>query len=287
MADPLISEDSMPEMTAHQRRLYRLVRADLVDAAASIAGFEFRRAEFGSAANISGIRSKHRRFSRRHDSRTLFATDARYGQLRELGAWTGADRTAVAACRRVLRAAKIPPREIETIDVLAEYGQVAEGVSDEEPQLHEPAVIRKLARARRTVNGVAVWSSYASVGLTAGGDVGTVEVHWPELTLATLKEAEILGALVRRRYEPPELPGARPESTEAGVIHSPAIGFFMDITAAVRVVYVGEDPNVGRKATLYLDRHGEPVARPRDIELAKPDTSGRPRPEETGTPNQA
>jgi hypothetical protein len=182
----------------------------------------------------------------------------------------------------VLRAARIPSREIETIDVLAEYGQVAERVSDEELELHEPVVIRKLARARRAVNGVAVWSSYASVGLTAGGDVGTVEVHWPELTLATLKEAETLGALVRRSYEPPELPGARPESTEAGVIHSPAIGFFMDITAAVRVVYVGEDPNVGRKATLYLDRHGEPVARPRDIDPAKPDSSDRPRPEKTG-----
>jgi hypothetical protein len=277
----------MPDMTAQQRRLYRLVRADLVGAAASIAGFKLPRAEVGSAANISGIRSTNQTFSRRHDSRTLFAMDARYGQLREFGAWTGADRTAVAACRRVLRAARIPPREIESIEVVAEYGQVAERISDEEFHLHEPLVIRKLARARRIVDGVAVWSSYATVGLTANGDVGKVEVHWPELSLATLKEAQVLGTLVRRGYDPPQLPGARPESAEAGVIHSPAIGFFMDIAAAVRVVYTSEDPNMGRKATVYLDRHGDPVTLPRDIEPARPNTVERPQPQETAAASQA
>ena len=271
----------MPDMTAQQRRLSRLVRTDLVDAAASIAGFKFARAEFGSAANISGIRSKNLTFSQRHDSRTLFAADTRYGHLRALGAWTGADRTPIAACRRVLRAAKIPLREIESLEILAEYGQVAERVSDEEFRLHDPLVIRKLARARRTVDGVVVWSSHATVGLTAKGDIGHVEVHWPELPVAVLKEAQVLGSLVRRGFEPPELPGARPEFAEAGVIHSPAIGFFMDVVAAVRVVYASEDPNLGRKATLYLDRHGEPVARPRDIEPSKPDTVDRPEPEAT------
>jgi hypothetical protein len=61
----------------------------------------------------------------------------------------------------------------------------------------------------------------------------------------------------------------------------------MDVAAAVRVVYVGEEPNIGRKATLYLDRHGEPVARPRDIEPAKPDTVDRPEPEEAAAPDLA
>ena len=269
----------MPDMTAQERRLSRIARTDLVDAAASIAGFKFARAEFGSAANISGIRSKNLTFSQRHDSRTMFAVDGRYGQSRKLGAWTGADRTAVAACRRVLRAAKIPAREIETIEVLSEYGQVAERVSDEEFRLHDPLVIRKAARAKRSVNGVVVWSSYATVGLTAKGDIGNIELHWPDLPAAVLKEAQILAALVQQGFEPPELPGSRPESAEAGVMHSPAIGFFMDVAAAVRVVYVGEDPNLGRKATMFLDRHGEPVVRPRDIDPAKPATIDRPEPD--------
>jgi hypothetical protein len=104
-------------------------------------------------------------------------------------------------------------------------------------------------------------------------------LHWPDLPAAVLKEAQILAALVQQGFEPPELPGSRPESAEAGVMHSPAIGFFMDVAAAVRVVYVGEDPNLGRKATLYLDRHGEPVVRPRDIDPAKPATIDRPEPD--------
>ena len=269
----------MPDMTAQQRRLYRIARQELVDAAKSIAGFTLSRPEVGSAANVSGIRSKNLTFSQRHDSRTVFATDARYGHLRKLGAWTGSDRTAVAACRRVLRAAKVPPAQIQTIDALSEFGQVAERATEDEFQVYEPLVLRKVAQAKRTMDDIAVWSSYANVGLTAGGNIGWIELHWPDVPPAVLKEARLLVALVTLGYEPPELPDARVESVEPGVIHSPAIGFYMDVAAAVRITYSGVSPGVGRKAALYLDRHGEPVARPRDIEPAKPDTIDRPKPD--------
>jgi hypothetical protein len=74
------------------------------------------------------------------------------------------------------------------------------------------------------------------------------------------------------------------EAVEAGVIHSPAIGFFMDISAAIRVIYLGQEPSVGRKPLLYLDRHGSPVVLPRDIEPAKPGAGDRsgPRPRSAG-----
>jgi hypothetical protein len=269
----------MPNTTAHQRRLSRIARKELVEAANSIAGFTVTRPEFGSAANVSGVRSKTLTFSQRHDSRTLFAMDTRYGHLRKLGAWTGSDRTAVAACRRVLRAAKVPRGQIETIDVLSEYGQVAERASEGDFHLHEPSLLRKVARARRVIDGIPVWSSYTSIGLTADGEVGWIELHWPDVTSAVIKEAHLLVALLKHGYELPELPDARVESAEPGVIHSPAIGLFMDAAAAVRVTYTGVNPAVGRKATLYLDRHGEPVAHPRDIEPAKPDTTDRPEPD--------
>lgn len=269
----------MPDMTAQQRRLSRIARQELVEAAESIAGFTLGRPEFGSAANVAGIRSKTLTFSQRHDSRTVFATNALYGHRRKLGAWTGSDRTAAAACRRVLRAAKVRAAQIHTIDVLSEYGQVAERASEDKFQIYEPSVLRKVARATRAIDDVAVWSSYANVGLTADGDIGWIELHWPDVPPAVLKEATRLVALVNDGYEPPELPDARIESVEPGVIHSPAIGFFMDVAPAVRVTYSGVNPAVGRKATLYLDRHGEPVARPRDIELAKADAIDRPTPD--------
>lgn len=269
----------MPDMTVQQRRLSRIARQELADAASSIAGFTLSRPEFGSAANVSGIRSKNLTFSQRHDSRTVFATNERYGHLRKLGAWTGSDRTAVAACRRVLRAAKVPPAQIQTIDAISEYGQVAERATEDEFQLFKPLVLRKVAQAKRTMDDIPVWSSYAIVGLTAGGDIGWIELHWPDVPPAVFKEAHVLVGLLTLGYEPPELPDARIESVEAGVIHSPAIGFYMDVAAAVRITYAGLTPGVGRKATLYLDRHGEPVARPRDIEPAKPNTNDRPEPD--------
>lgn len=251
---------------------------ELTKAASAIAGFKFTRAEYGSAANISGLRTKTLMFSSRHDSRTHFASDNRYGHLAKTGAWTGGDKTAVAACRRVLRGAKIVAREIASIDVLSEMGQVAQQNADGKFQVHEPTLLRKLARARRAVTGIPVWSSYATVGLNRRGEVGWLEVHWPELPAVVVKEAGFLQALIERGFELREIPGARPEAIEAGIIHSPAVGFFMDVVAAVRVIYQGHEPNVGRKATLYFNRHADFVVLPRDIEASEPESVERPKP---------
>jgi hypothetical protein len=268
----------MPD-TPSQPHLSRIVASELVDAASAIAGFKIAKRNFASAANIAGIRSKTQTFSSRHDSRTLFASDNRYGPLGRAGAWTGEEKTVVATCRRVLRAAKVPPKEISAIDVVSETGQVAERVSGEEFRLHEPAVMRKLARARRAVDGIPVWSSYAMVGLTRKGEVGSLELHWPELPAAVVKEARVLQALVKRGgFKPPEVTDARAETVEAGVIHSPAVGFFMDVVPVVRVIYTGARSDVGRKPTLYLDRHRQLVAMPRTIEPAKHEPVSRQTP---------
>jgi hypothetical protein len=268
----------MPD-TPSQPHLSRIVANELVDAASAIAGFKITKRDFASAANISGIRSKTQTFSSRHDSRTLFASDNRYGPAGKAGAWTGENKTAVAACRRVLRAAKVSPKEISAVDVVSEMGQVAERVSGEKFRPHEPTVLRKLARARRAVDGIPVWSSYAKVGLTGKGEVGSLELHWPELPAAVVKEAGVLQALVKRGgFKPPEVADARAETVEAGVIHSPAVGFFMDVVPVVRVIYTAAKSEVGRKPTFHLDRHGRPVVMPRDIEPAKHEPVSRQKP---------
>jgi hypothetical protein len=267
-----------------QRHLSRVEAPELIDAAAKIAGFDLgKRPTFATAANVSGVRTRTQTFSRRRDSLTIFATDDRYGHLGRAGAWTGADRNAITACRRVLRAARIPAGEISQIDVLSEHGAVAERLSENEIRVEEPQLLRKLARASRGVEGLPVWSSHAVVGLTAKGEVGHLELHWPYLTPEVVKEAKVLQTIVDRGFKAPDMPDARPESIEAGVIHSPAVGFFMDIAATIRVVYVGDDPTLGRKPTLYLDRHAELVAPPRDIDPVRPDDVGRATPGEPAT----
>ena len=108
-------------------------------------------------------------------------------------------------------------------------------------------------------------SSSVKLGLTHTGNVGRLELHWPTLPAYVVREADVLRTLVRRGFKPPALRDAGVESIEVGMLHSPAIGFFMDAAAAIRVIYRGKDESIGRKPTLYLDRHGQPVAMPRDI----------------------
>jgi hypothetical protein len=272
----------MPDDKLH-RHLSHLEAPELIDAAAKIAGFDLgKRPTFGTAANVSGVRTRTQTFSRRRDSLTIFASDNRYGHLGRAGAWTGADRKAITACRRVLRAARIPAGEIGQIDVLSEHGVVAERLAEDEVRVEEPQLLRKLARGTRGLDGLPVWSSHVVVGLTAKGEVGQLELHWPHLAPEVVKEAKVLQAVVDRGFEAPDVPGARPEWVEAGIVHSPPIGFYMDITAAIRVVYVGDDPTLGRKPARYLDRHAEPVAPPRDIDPARPDDAERTTPGEPG-----
>ena len=59
------------------------------------------------------------------------------------------------------------------------------------------------------------------------------------------------------------------------MFHSRAVGFLMEIVPAIRAIYVVDEPGIGRKPTFYLDRHGESLEMPRDIELAQPPTVGR------------
>jgi hypothetical protein len=260
-------------------RLSELERPELIDAATKVAGFDLgKRPTFGTAANVSGVRTRTHSFSRRRDSLTIFARDINYGHLKKAGAWTGPDRALVAACRRVLRAARVPSAEIGSIEVLSEHGTVAERQSGSEFRVEKPELLRKVGRAHRVVDGLPIWSSHLIVGLTRDGDVGQLELHWPRLHPEVIKEGKLLQSIVKRGFKAEEVAGARLESIEAGVLHSPAIGFFMDVTAAIRAVYVGKDPTRGRKPVFYLDRHGDRITPPRAIQPAKRVDAGRAAP---------
>ncbi len=265
----------MPEPQHSQRFLHRTEAPELIEAATQVAGFDLgKRPEFAFAANVSGVRNRTFTFSRRRDSRTIFAGDTRYGIAGKAGAWQGGDREVIGALRGALKAAGVPSKEVVGVNVLSEFGAAGE-VVDGEVRAEQPTLLRKIGAARRAVEQLPVWSSYAKVGLTADGRVGWLELHWPVVGPEVLKEAHLLRSLVERGFPVPDVRGARLQSVEAGVLHSPAIGFFMDVTPAARAVFAPEDPEMGRLATLYVDRHGEFVDLPRDIRPAKPDDRKR------------
>jgi hypothetical protein len=271
MADRIVAHPS----PAH-RALSSIERPELIRAASRIAGFDLgARPTFAAAANISGVRTRSLVFSQRRDSLTIFARDENYGHGRKLGTWSGPNRELVATCRKVLRAAKVPPAEIRRIKVAYERGTVAERLADGEVRVERPELLAKIARAERRAAGVPVWSSYAILGLTSEGAIGQLEIHWPDLSQAVLSESKVLVSLAKRGFRPLEVPGAEVESVEAGVIHSPAIGFFMDVVPVIRCIYRARDDRLGKKPVLYVDRHGELVSLPRDLMPAPPIEGGR------------
>jgi hypothetical protein len=258
------------------RALSNIERPELLRAANRIAGFDLgSRPTFAAAANISGVRTKSLVFSQRRDSLTIFARDENYGHGRKLGTWSGPNRELVAACRKVLRTAKVPPAEIRRIKVVSERGGVAERLATGEVRVEKPELLSKVARAERRAAGVPVWSSYAILGLTSEGAIGQLEIHWPDLSPTVLSEGKVLASLVKRGFKAREVSGAEVESVEAGVLHSPAIGFFMDVVPAIRCIYRARDDRLGKKPVLYLDRHGELVSLPRDIKPAPSTEGGR------------
>jgi hypothetical protein len=86
-----------------------------------------------------------------------------------------------------------------------------------------------------------------------------------------------LASVVKGGFRPELVGGAEIESVEAGVIHSPPIGFFMDVVPVIRCVYRASETRLGTKPVLYLNRDGEQVSLPRSITPASAVGGGRQR----------
>jgi hypothetical protein len=243
--------------------------ADLRRLAAEVFDLEFQEpVNAGSQANLVGIRSAHLLFSRRIDSRTYFVHDEHYGMLGEAGAFQGAETEQLEACHRILDRLSIPRTEVASEAVLKEMTQI--GRLDQETSrvlAEEPQEGKHIARLTRAIEGLPVWSSGMTLGLTSGRGVGYVQLHWPELSDRTLHEAHRLRYRIAHGWEAPPQPGAEIEEVQAGIIHSPAIAFIMDIQPVVRVVYRPAEGLRGQKPVLYLDRHGRPVPLPRVADM--------------------
>jgi Family of unknown function (DUF6345) len=187
--------------------------------------------------------------------------------------------------REILQRLEISHEEISKEEILREFGQAAQ-VDPQTQQLInvEPArEIRNFLNVTRQLKGIPVWSSHLQMGLTADRKIGFLELHWPIISESIIREAQRLTFKVCNGWEPPTIPAAMVESVEAGIIHTPAVGYFFDIHAAVRVIYKSLDQNIGRKPMYHLDRHAEPILLRRTSELIDERSlvDARPRKEDT------
>lgn len=232
----------------------------------------------GSEANMLGIQSEHVLFSRRLDSRTYFAQDARYGIGRQLGVFEGSDDELVQTSRGLAERIGLPLAEIHEAQVVTEQTQVGQLGADGVPRLEEVQAGKKMSWLTRRIEGLPVWSSSVVLGLTRERQIGFLQVHWPDIPGHVVEEARKLEFLITEGWRPPEKPGATVESFEAGITHSPALGFILDIYPAIRVIYSPSASGFGRKMTLYVDRHGNDVPLPRQLDLKPEPPAGQREP---------
>lgn len=222
----------------------------------------------GSQGTTIGIQSKSVLFSLRLDSRTFFVHDTRFGPGAELGVLEASDDEYIKAAHEILNKLEIPHQELALSSVQQEQAQIAEFNRETGEARFDPVMSgKRYVTLTRQIDGLPVWSSRVLLGLTKDRQIGFLEAHWPEIPQAAIAEAKRLANRMREGWSQPEKPLAKVIEVQAGIIHSPAAGFVMDIYPAIRVIYASTDERIGKRAVEYFDRHGKPVPIPRQFDL--------------------
>ena len=218
--------------------------------------------------NFVGVKSENILFSQRLDSRTYLVQNKLYGKNKSAGVFEGSDKEFIKISTDILRRLEIPLSEVREKTVFQENTQIAQvDPKTGSVRLEESQKGQRFAGFSRMIDGVPVFSSSAILTLTRDGKIGFMELHWPEIPKHVMKEAQRLKYMVEKGWEPPKQKGGIVEMVEAGIVHSAALGFIMDIYPAIRVIYMPEDKKMWRKLTLFLDRDGKPVPNPREFDI--------------------
>jgi hypothetical protein len=218
----------------------------------------------GHKDNFSGLRTENITFTQRLDSRTYIAYDSRFSDTAKTGIYKGADDALLKRSHELLERLKIPVAEIAAEKVVAEKTQAGERDAKTgkfKMEAIEPG--KKWALTSRQVDGLPVFSSRATIALTPNGEIGFLEVHWPEIPAKVIEEARRYRELAAKNWHAPEQKGTRVESVTVGILHSPAAATALDILPVIRVIYAPLDKHIGKKPVAYLDPGGKPVTMPR------------------------
>lgn len=221
----------------------------------------------GTTANMTGLQTDRYQISQRTDSRTIFLQDAEFRAHGGAGVFEGSDEELIDRAAQLLSDLGIDSTEIGERNVAIE--QVEAASLDRRTGVVTPAGVRdgkRFAVLSRTVDGMPVWRSSVTLGLTREGYPGYLQLHWPEIPGEVLEVARKYRIAESGNWSPPAIEYAEPESMQAGMLHSPPVSLVMDHVAAIRVIYRPLTEEVGKKPVLYLDFAGQPVPQPRHFE---------------------
>lgn len=182
-----------------------------------------------------------------------------------------------ATGERLLGELGVDRSEIAKVRVLQQF--VTAGEADPNTGRVTPAEPRRDRLSLvvdRAVEGIPVWSSRLKLDLDQKGEIAALELSWPKIEPKVMEMARRLEQIAGSDFKPPERAGARVESVEAGILHSPAASFVDEQVAAVRVIYASQDSRLGMKPMIFLDENGNPVQAPRQL-IARPEPPTPPR----------
>src|SRR5262249_13739862 len=151
--------------------------------------------------------------------------DFKHGLGRPNGIFNGNDEANLAEARSLLDKLKVPRGEIAKETVIQENLQTAQIGTDGTIKPDAPTKGRKLVDLARQVDGLPVFSSHFRLAMNQDRSIGYLELHWPEIQPETLREAHRLAFKVTNGWKPPEVAHAKVESVEAGIVHSPSVGY--------------------------------------------------------------
>jgi hypothetical protein len=181
--------------------------------------------------------------------------------------FTASDAELKSIGMKLLLAAGAREDEIAEVRVLQQFTQ--SGETQPGSKVAKLLPIQKSHRTlliSRRVKGIEVVSSRLMLNVDSGGRAAFMELAWPDISSEVLDRAARYMKLAENKEVAPRLEGASVESVEAVVLHSPAVAFYNDATAAIRVIYRPNAKQVGQKAVRYIDERGEEVILPRDVD---------------------
>jgi hypothetical protein len=160
--------------------------------------------------------------------------------------------------------------EIADVQILQQFTQVGEkSPGAKEIRLREPVKGARTLLIRRRIGGVEVISSRLLLNADRDGRIAFMELSWPDFDSEVLRRAASLSQMADQRRIVPALEGAEVEAVQPVLLHSPAVGFYNDAAAAIRVIYRPNAKQVGQKAVRYINERGEDIDLPRDVDATR------------------
>lgn len=185
----------------------------------------------------------------------------------EQTAFKGSDAELKSIGMKHLQAAGAKEDEIADVQVLQQFTQSGETQpGGKEVVVLSPQKSHRTLMISRRVEGIDIVSSRLMLNVDSAGRAAFMELAWPDISREVLDRAVQYKKLTMSQYLAPRLEGAEVESVQAVVLHSPAVSFYNDATAAIRVIYRPNAKQVGQKAVRYVDERGEDVKLPRDVD---------------------